>query len=141
MYQTVVAAVDFTPGSEQVCARARALCGLTAARLLLVHVVEPVVIDPAYDIAPIYPAGFEQEMERAAAEKLRALGDAFGVATAEQFVLTGSTKGEIVRLAQVQGADLLVVGSHGRHGLALLLGSTANAVLHGAPCDVLAVRI
>ena len=35
----------------------------------------------------------------------------------------------------------LVVGSHGRHGLALLLGSTANAVLHGAPCDVLAVRI
>ena len=37
--------------------------------------------------------------------------------------------------------DLIVVGSHGRHGLALLLGSTANDVLHGAPCDVLAVRL
>ena len=34
-----------------------------------------------------------------------------------------------------------MVGSHGRHGLALLLGSTANDVLHGAPCDVLAVRL
>jgi universal stress protein A len=34
-----------------------------------------------------------------------------------------------------------VVGSHGRHGLALLLGSTANDVLHGAPCDVLAVKL
>jgi len=34
-----------------------------------------------------------------------------------------------------------VVGSHGRHGLALLLGSTANGVLHGASCDVLAVRV
>ena len=38
-------------------------------------------------------------------------------------------------------ADLIVVGSHGRHGLALLLGSTASGVLHGAPCDVLAVRV
>ena len=35
----------------------------------------------------------------------------------------------------------IVVGSHGRHGLALLLGSTASGVLHGAKCDVLAVRI
>ena len=38
-------------------------------------------------------------------------------------------------------ARLIVVGSHGRHGLALLLGSTANGVLHHAKCDVLAVRI
>ena len=40
-----------------------------------------------------------------------------------------------------KGADVIVVGSHGRHGLALLLGSTANGVLHGATCDVLAVRV
>ncbi|WP_313899138.1 universal stress protein [Leclercia adecarboxylata] len=45
------------------------------------------------------------------------------------------------RLAKKQGCDLIVVGSHGRHGLALLLGSTANDILHGAPCDVLAVRL
>ncbi len=51
------------------------------------------------------------------------------------------TKEGILGAAREHGADLIVVGSHGRHGLALLLGSTANAVLHGAPCDVLAVRI
>lgn len=45
------------------------------------------------------------------------------------------------RLAKEQRCDLIVVGSHGRHGLALLLGSTANDILHGAPCDVLAVRL
>jgi len=52
-----------------------------------------------------------------------------------------STKEGILGAVQAHHADLIVVGSHGRHGLSLLLGSTANAVLHGAPCDVLAVRI
>ena len=44
-------------------------------------------------------------------------------------------------MAKDIGADLIVVGSHGRYGLALLMGSTANGVLHGATCDVLAVRV
>ena len=45
------------------------------------------------------------------------------------------------RFAREHAVDLIVVGSHGRHGLALIFGSTANGVLHGACCDVLAVRI
>ncbi|MCY1401873.1 Universal stress protein family protein [compost metagenome] len=53
----------------------------------------------------------------------------------------GQPRQEIHNLAKEDGCDLIVVGSHGRHGLALLLGSTANDVLHGAPCDVLAVRL
>jgi len=40
-----------------------------------------------------------------------------------------------------QNADLVVVGSHGRHGLELLLGSKSNEVVHGTPCDVLAVLL
>ncbi|MCV6604433.1 MAG: universal stress protein, partial [Porticoccaceae bacterium] len=48
---------------------------------------------------------------------------------------------ELHRYAEENQVDLIVVGSHGRHGLALLLGSTANGVIHGAGCDVLAVRI
>jgi universal stress protein A len=53
----------------------------------------------------------------------------------------GSPKAEITRVAEEQGVDLIVVGSHGRLGLELLLGSTANGVLHAAKCDVLAVRV
>ncbi|MEW8014407.1 MAG: universal stress protein, partial [Candidatus Sedimenticola endophacoides] len=56
-------------------------------------------------------------------------------------VEVGVPKREIVRVAQEHGADLIVLGSHGRHGLQLLLGSTASGVLHLAGCDVLAVRI
>ena len=51
-----------------------------------------------------------------------------------------ATVNQINKLEEA-GADIIVVGSHGRHGLALLLGSTANGVLHGASCDVLAVRV
>ena len=53
----------------------------------------------------------------------------------------GQPRQEIHSFAKEHHCDLIVVGSHGRHGLALLLGSTANDVLHGAPCDVLAVSL
>jgi len=53
----------------------------------------------------------------------------------------GNAANEIVQYAKDNHVDLIVLGSHGRHGAKLLLGSTANAVLHHAKCDVLAVRI
>lgn len=60
----------------------------------------------------------------------------------EQFYLPiGSPAEEIHTLADEIKADLIVIGTHGRSGLKLLLGSTANSVLHGAKQDVLAVRI
>ena len=78
----------------------------------------------------------------AAREALQRLAERLEIQDAEQRVeVAASTKEGILETARELGADLIVVGSHGRHGLALLLGSTANAVLHGAPCDVLAVRI
>jgi universal stress protein A len=55
--------------------------------------------------------------------------------------VVGRPETEIHHVAEEIGADLVVVGSHGRHGLSLLMGSTANGVLHGAKCDVLAVRV
>ena len=79
--------------------------------------------------------------EPTARERLRQYAREEGLDHAEQHVSSGYTKQEILDQADAIGADLIVVGSHGRHGLALLLGSTANAVLHGAPCDVLAVRL
>jgi len=43
--------------------------------------------------------------------------------------------------AAAQNVDLIVVGSHGRHGLARLLGSTATRIVHNAKCDVIVVRL
>ena len=63
------------------------------------------------------------------------------IAEADQHVVVGMPDTEIHRFAEEHGVDLIVVGSHGRHGFALLLGSTSTGVLHGAQCDVLAVRV
>jgi universal stress protein A len=83
----------------------------------------------------------DQDLLELAYKRLQQLAEKYGVADSERFVSQGNTKHEILRIAEKQKVDLIVIGSHGREGIQLLLGSTANAVLHGAPCDVLAVRI
>ncbi len=57
------------------------------------------------------------------------------------YVGRGNPAHEIRETAAELGVDLIILGTHGRHGLGLLLGSTATGVLHGCPCDVLTVRI
>jgi universal stress protein A len=81
------------------------------------------------------------ELMAGAKKRLAELGENLGVAEDSRWLEMGSPKSEIVRVAQENKVDLIVIGSHGRHGLALLLGSTANGVLHHATCDVLAVRL
>ena len=73
--------------------------------------------------------------------QLRDLGQRLNVPEERQYMEVGITEKEILRVAEDRAVDLIVMGSHGRHGLALLLGSTANAVLHHANIDVLAVRV
>ena len=69
------------------------------------------------------------------------MADELGVEQRNCWLIWGSPNDEIVRIAKQHQVDLIVTGSHARHGLALIMGSTANSVLHHAECDVLAVRI
>ena len=58
-----------------------------------------------------------------------------------EFVAVGKPASEIVKAAQEWPADVIVIGSHGRHGLErALLGSVAEGVMRHAPCSVLVVR-
>ena len=75
------------------------------------------------------------------AEQFYDLATFTGIDEGDTYQLAGNTAAQIHRLAQRLSADLVVVGCHGKHGLELLTGSTANAVLHGATCDALLVRI
>lgn len=140
-YQHILLAVDFSKDAEHVGARAVALARQTGARLTLIHVVAPVYQEPLYEGVATLPLDLEAQLVDAARHSLEALAQRLGVAEAERLVEVGTPKAVIVGTAAAKAADLIVVGSHGVHGLGLLLGSTANAVLHGAPCDVLAVRV
>ena len=143
-YQHILFAADFSDDALQVGERAREMARWCGARLSLIHVVEDINISlgGGYELLPILPELPDEALLREAREMLRELAQRLGMEQAETGVVNApSTKEGILDAARECGADLIVVGSHGRHGLALLLGSTANAVLHGAPCDVLAVRI
>ena len=143
-YKHILVAVDFGAGHQQVIERARALAQSEGARLSLIHVVEFLHMDLANELVLPQDVELEAQLVAAARTKIGKLAADFPAATgaaAGQWVEMGSTKTEILRVAQEQDADLIVIGSHGRHGLGRLLGSTANAILHGAQCDVLAVRI
>ncbi|MBZ4193934.1 MAG: universal stress protein [Candidatus Contendobacter sp.] len=143
-YQHVLVAADFSEDALQVGERAKAVARQSGARLSLIHVVEEVNIGlgGGYELLPVLAELPEEALLQEARGALGELARRLGLEDAEKWVVNAmSTKEGILGAAKEHGADLIVVGSHGRHGLALLLGSTANAVLHGAPCDVLAVRI
>lgn len=140
-YTNILLAADFQQDSEMVTNRAVEVAARYGATLSLLHVVENMPVEPGNELMIPPTAAVESELLENAERRLRQLGDQIGVPASRREVRVGQTKREIIDYAEENGIDLIVVGSHGRHGLALLLGSTANALLHGASCDLLAVRI
>lgn len=139
-YRTLLMAVDLSEDSQMVAEKAAALRDAYGASLHIIHVIEPLSFAYGGDI-PMDFSGIQEEIHQQARTQLTAFGDKCGVAEADQHIVLGRPEVEIHALADELGVDLIVVGSHGRYGLALLMGSTANGVLHGASCDVLAVRV
>ncbi|MDA0979597.1 MAG: universal stress protein [Proteobacteria bacterium] len=139
-YKHILVGVDLTIESRDVTRRACALGSAFNARISCVHVIEPLSLAYGGDI-PMDLSTIQEQIQDTAKSHLAEFAETLGIAEADRHLIFGRPETEIHTLANEIGADLIVVGSHGRHGLALLLGSTANGVLHGAPCDVLAVRV
>jgi len=138
--KNILVAVDTSDEAKQVLEAAIELGRCFDANLSLTHVVEPVVTENSYDLINTVPLEMDDVLVKHAENFLANLKKELAPDIFSS-VERGSLKAEILRQARENNVDLIVVGSHGRHGLALLLGSTANALLHGAPCDVYVVRI
>lgn len=136
MYKHILFATDLSDDTEYLIEKVKAMKG--SAKLSLVHVVEPL---PGYSYAYLGIEDIEGQLIEESRQAIAKLGTKLNVGTQDQFVEVGPTKTKILKIADDVGADLIICGSHGRHGLSLLLGSTANAILHGAKCDVLTVRL
>lgn len=140
IYRRILLVVDLDKHSEQIAARGRDLAAVLGAELSLLHVVEYVPIEPMGET--LLPAvQVEEELVQRARLRLAELAQSLGVGSARQDVAAGNVKAEIVRAAQEQHADLIVLGSRERRGPSILVNLTEDTVLHAAPCDVLAVRL
>lgn len=137
-YKQILFATDLTEDTAYLIEKVRMIRGYTNAHLAVIHVVEPL---PGYSYAYLGIEDIEGQLIEEARQSMEKLGDKLSISKKDQFIEVGPTKTKILKIADDIHADLIICGSHGRHGLSLLLGSTANAILHGAKCDVLTVRL
>ena len=128
-YRTVLAAVDLTDESFQVLEDANRVALHCGADLAVANV------------SPKNATGSDNAKMLAAAERLGNIADSYGIVDTDIHEVVGQVGPRLHDIADAIDADLIVVGTHGKSGLKLLTGSTANQVLHGARCDVLAARM
>ena len=143
-YTQILVAIDLKEEADEVLAAARSVADEQNAKLTSLTVVKPLAqVYGSLDMAPVATGSidFEKEAVKQAWEQLSEMSAEYKIKAEDATARLGSPAFEIRTLAEELKADLIVIGTHGRHGLGLLLGSTANAVLHGVPCDVLAVKI
>jgi universal stress protein A len=139
-YKKILVLLDLSDDSEQVAIAARDLAAHSNASMLVLHVVEFIPVEPLGE-SLMPTAQIEDELIKRSHEKLDALIERLALPRSVGRVESGNTKAEILRVAEEEKADLIVLGSRERHGLAILVNFTEDTVLHAAHCDVLAVRL
>jgi len=128
---------DFSTTSDAALEHATTLAREGGARLLIVHIEEP---PAAYGGGEMY-YGLPEPDNAALLKMLEAVVPADPQVPYEHRMLTGEPAGEIVRLADEENVDLIVMATHGRTGLRrLLMGSVAEAVVRRAKCPVLTFK-
>lgn len=142
-YQHILVATDFGDDCEKVAEKALKLAS-AGCTVSLIHVMEPldsIYGGEAYGATLMQLQQIQDEINKNTESRMKEFGAKVGIAENNQYLVIGHHAAEIRRFANEKHCDLIVVGNHGRHGLGLLLGSTSNSILHGADCDVLAVRV
>jgi len=144
MYKHILFATELNETKSYIEDKVAQLQQLTNAKVSVIHVVEPipeVYYGGVYGVVPnLDSTDTTKLLEEHAKEKLEPLAKRLNISAQNLHVPIGHISSEILAFAENEHVDLIITGSHGVHGLQLLLGSTSNAILHGAKCDVLAVR-
>jgi universal stress protein A len=139
-YRKILVLLDLSEGSERVFAAGRDIAAHSNAAIVALHVVEYLPAEPLGEsLMPI--TDIETSLTERARTLLSDLVSRLGTASTSARVEIGNTKAEILRVAEEERADLIVLGSRERHGLAILVNFTEDTVLHAAHCDLLAVRL
>jgi len=139
-YRRILVAIDCSDESAQVLSRAAGVLSGNDGELHLIHVIEPLALAYGADV-PMDVTDLQSGLMEQARETADTYAGRYQVPADNVHVELGSIEKTILDQADKLDADLIVVGSHTRSGLALLLGSTARGLVPGAHCDVLAVKV
>lgn len=136
-FKKILVSTDFSSCSEAALTMATALARDSGATLLIVHVEEIPLATGSAEFLYSVPEPNTQELKRLLADvKPRDPRVAF-----EHHLLAGDPAEAIIRTAEQEGVDIIVIGTHGRTGLTrLLMGSVAEAIVRRATCPVLTVK-
>jgi len=139
-YRRILVAIDCSDESAQVLSRAAGVLSGNDGELHLIHVIEPLALAYGADV-PMDVTDLQSGLMKQARDTADTYAGRYQIPAENVHVELGSIEKTILDQADKLDADLIVVGSHTRSGLALLLGSTARGLVPGAHCDVLAVKV
>ncbi|MDH5611501.1 MAG: universal stress protein [Gammaproteobacteria bacterium] len=143
LYNHILVAIDFSTAADHILSKALDLARDNKSKISLLHVVEYLPPIDYFNDSLMYTNWPEDEklILKRAQDRMKQFASKHALENATLKVEIGAPKLVIAHYIEQHQCDLVVLGSHGRHGLSLLLGSTANAVLHAMPCDVLTIKI
>ena len=141
-YKNILVAVECSQSSKDILNKAAEFLNSdNTVNLHLVHVVLDLIIaDWAGSPGQIPPPLDQEELAQSGANYLKPIIEEAGLDPNKLIVCFGPPAQTILKQAENLKADLIIAGSHSRHGLEVLLGSTAHKILNLAECDTLLVR-
>ncbi len=141
-YKKILVAIDFSDYGNVVIKQAKHLASKFNAELSVIHVLDNIPMpDTPYGTMITLSAQSGDLLLEAEKDKFNQICDDLNIVPAKRWLIWGRPQEEITELAVREQIDLIIVGSHGHHGLAALMGSTAKGVIFNAECDVLTVHL
>ncbi len=133
---TILHPTDFSEQSRCAFQLACSLARDCGAHLIVVHVMQPMAVFFGDGLVPPYPDGYEEEIGSNLVRLHRAVG-----LPVVHLLESGQPVEEILRVAHESHVDVIVMGTHGRHGpRRMFMGSVAERVMRMAPCPVMTVK-
>jgi nucleotide-binding universal stress UspA family protein len=139
-FRNILVPVDFSDGSAAALECAASFAAMFNAKVVLLHVVEPLLFPGSYPSSPSAMHDTTNRAIQAGKARLKLLGKNLGELRVETLVRLGRAPSEIPETARALGCDLIIIPAQGAQDAKhLLMGSTTERVISHSPCPVLTI--
>ena len=135
IYKHILFATDLSKLGNTIAPKVKKIAELHKAKISLITVLEQTAIYGYPGVGEV-----ENSINEKTQNAMTEFSDKIQVPKERQYIEFGSVKKQVLSCAKSINADLIIAGSHGHHGVSRFLGSSANAIVNNAKCDVLLIR-